>query len=194
MSRRIVLPGYLGRPLVLTIAAVAVAALGAAVTAAAATAGPGRTATTRLARSVATAPACRAAALRLQPAGTDTAVGSTAMTVAVINHSATTCRLAGHPALELIWPGGHAIRAAVRPGTGGIFGSTAGAVLLAPRAKASFFFVYRNFRPVTGRPCAATRELMVRLPDVPGDFTLAAPLAACGPVSVSALRPGAEKE
>jgi hypothetical protein len=195
MSKRVVLPRYIGRPLVITIAAVAVAAAGTAITAAAAAAArPDRTVTTGLARPVAAVSTCRAAALQLQAVGTDTAVGTTAMTVAVINRSAQACRLAGHPALRLILPGGHAAGTAVRPGTGAIFGSAAAAVRLAPRAKASFFFAYRDFRPATGRPCAATRALTVRLPGVPGDFSLTAPLAACGPVSVSALRPGAAKE
>lgn len=194
MSKRIVLPGHIGRSLVLTIAAAAVAATGAALTATAAMAGPGRVVTTGLVHPVAAASTCRAAALHLQAAGTDTAVGTTAMTIAVINRSARTCRLAGYPALRLIRPGGRAAGPAARPGTGGIFGRAAGAVQLAPRAKASFFFVYRDFQPATGRPCAATRELTVRLPGVPDGFSLAVPLAACGPVSVSALRPGAAKE
>jgi Protein of unknown function (DUF4232) len=194
MSKRVVLPRYIGRPLVITIAAVAAAATGAVLATTAAMARPAQIVTTGLAHPVATTSICRAAALHLQELGTDTAVGTTAMTVAVINRSARACQLAGYPALHLMDPGGHAVSTAARPGTGGIFGRAAGAVRLAPRAKASFFFVYRGFQPATGRPCTATRELMVRLPGVPGDFRLTAALAACGPVSVSALRPGAAKE
>ncbi len=191
MSKRVALPGYIGRPLVITIAAVA-AATGAVLATTAAVAGPARTITTGSARPAAAT--CRAAALHLQEVGTDTAVGTTAMTVAVISSSASACSLAGYPALRLADPGGHVTGTAVRPGTGGIFGGAAGAVRLSPRGRASFFLTYRNFRPATGRPCAATRELVVRLPGVPGSFSLAAPLAACGAVSVSALRPGAVKE
>lgn len=196
MRRRITVRTYLGRPLVTTAAALAVAAAGVAVTATAATATPGRTAAAAgSVQLAATAPTCPASALHLQAVGTDTAVGMTAMTIAVTNRSAATCSLAGYPTIRLVQANGHAIAAVVSPGTGPVFGSAAGqTAVLAPGGKASFFFVYRDFRPATGQPCAPSSEVAVQLPDVTGQFTVAAELAACGPISVSDLRSGAAKE
>src|ERR1700722_7042478 len=72
-------------------------------------------------------PACRAAALSLRLLGTDTGVGSTAMTIAITNSSDATCDLSGYPSVRLLSRHGTALPVAVRPGRGALFGDlTAG--------------------------------------------------------------------
>ena len=56
-------------------------------------------------RTAATHHGCRAAALRLRLAGTDTGAGSTVLTVMITNHSVAACSLQGYPALRLARPG-----------------------------------------------------------------------------------------
>ncbi|HEY2442684.1 MAG TPA: DUF4232 domain-containing protein [Streptosporangiaceae bacterium] len=141
------------------------------------------------------APACPARALSLRLAGTDTAVGSTALTVALANRSAAACSLQGYPALSLARANGAPVPAALSHGSGGWFAGLAAApVRLAPGGQASFFITYRNFSPQTGRPGPAVSTMRIGLPGVPGMFTVAARFAPYGPISVSPVRAGAEKE
>jgi hypothetical protein len=146
-------------------------------------------------RTAATHHDCRAAALRLRLAGTDTGAGSTALTVMVTNHSAAACSLQGYPGLRLARPDGSAAPARIGPGRGPLFaGMSAAAVRLRPGGRASFFLVYRDFNGRTGRPGAAISALKVRLRGVPGRFTVRARLAPFGPLWLSPLRPGARRE
>lgn len=138
---------------------------------------------------------CRAAALRLRLAGTDTGAGSTALTVMITNRSAAACSLQGYPGLRLARPGGSAAPARIGPGRGPLFaGMSPGEVRLRPGGRASFFLLYRDFNPRTGRPGAAISALRVRLRGVPGRFTVRARLAPFGPLWLSPLRPGARRE
>jgi hypothetical protein len=149
-----------------------------------------------LARTAAPAArACPPRALSLRLAGTDTAVGSTALTVALANRSAAACSLQGYPALSLARGNGAPVPAALSHGSGGWFaGLRAAPVRLAPGGQASFFITYRNFSPQTGRPGPAVSTMRIGLPGVPGTFTVAARFAPYGPISVSPVRAGAEKE
>lgn len=139
--------------------------------------------------------ACRAAALGLRSAGTDTGAGSTVLTIVITNHSAAACSLQGYPALRLARPDGSAAPARIGPGRGPLFaGMSPGQVRLGPGGRASFFLVYRDFNPRTGRPGAAIGALRVRLPGVAGLFTVRARFAPFGPLSVSPVRAGARRE
>ncbi len=179
-----------GRLVALT-AGIAAAACAAAAVSAAAFA---RTAPHRAPAATAGA-ACRAGALSLRLAGTDTGAGSTALTVAVTNRSAAACSLGGYPALALARADGSIVAARVSHGTGPVFaGLSAADVRLAPRGQASFFLVYRDFNPATGRPGAADSALWVGLPGAGGRFRLAARLAPYGPIAVSPIRAGAAGE
>jgi hypothetical protein len=138
---------------------------------------------------------CRAAALRLRLAGTDTGAGSTALTVMITNRSVAACSLQGYPALRLIRPDGSVAPARIAPGSGPLFaGMSPAQVRLRPAGQASFFLVYRDFNGRTGRPGAAIGALRVRLLDVPGRFTVSARLAPFGALSVSPVRSGARRE
>jgi hypothetical protein len=154
-----------------------------------------RTGGSHAARAAATHHACRAAALRLRLAGTDTGAGSTVLTVMVTNRSAAACSLQGYPALRLARPDGSAAPARIGPGRGELFaGMSPAEVRLRPGGRASFFLVYRDFNPGTGRPGAAISALRVRLPGVAGRFTVRARFAPFGPLSVSPIRAGARRE
>lgn len=136
--------------------------------------------------------ACRASGLRLHVAGTDTGAGTTAVTVAVTNTSAAPCGLTGYPVLSLTAPDGHVLPVTVRRGTGPVFRRVKSApVVLAPRGRASFLLLYRNFGAAGGRPCAAGRRLRAGLPGGSGQLSVAARLAPCGTVWTSPLRAGA---
>ena len=149
----------------------------------------------RAARTAATHHGCRAAALRLRLAGTDTGAGSTVLTVMITNRSAAACSLQGYPALRLARPGGSVAPARIAPGRGPLFaGMSPGEVRLRPGGRASFFLVYRDFNGRTGRPGATVSALKVRLRGVPGRFTVRARLAPFGPLSLSPVRPGARRE
>jgi Protein of unknown function (DUF4232) len=180
-----------GRLVALTAGIATAASVAAAVSATALA----RTAAPHSARTATAGHACRAGALRLRLAGTDTGVGSTALTVAVTNRSAAACSLHGYPALRLARVNGTVVAARIRRGRGPMFtGMSTGAVRLPPRGEASFFLVYRDFNPMTGRPGAAVSALKVGLAGVAGRFTVAARLAPYGPISVSPIRAGARKE
>jgi Protein of unknown function (DUF4232) len=141
------------------------------------------------------APACRAGALRLSLVGTDTGVGTTALTVAVTNHSTSACTLVGYPSLGLVGSGGAPLPASFSHGSGGWFAGTAiQPVRLAPASQASFFITYRDFNPVTGHLGPTVSALRASLPGVTGQFTVPARFAPYGPVSVSPIRAGARKE
>ena len=140
-------------------------------------------------------PGCRAAALKLRLAGTDTGAGSTALTVMITNRSAAACSLEGYPGLRLARPDGSAAPARIAPGRGPLFaGMSPARVRLRPGGQASFLLVYRDFNPRTGRPGSAISALKVRLLGVPGRFTVRARLAPFGPLSLSPVRPGARRE
>ena len=154
-----------------------------------------RTAAPDAARPAVAGPACRAGALSLRLAGTDTGAGSTALTVAIINRSAAACSLHGYPALRLARADGSLVAARIGQGQGPLFAGLApAAVRMRPGGRASFFLVYRDFNPRTGRPGPAVSLLRVRLPGVAGSFTVAARFAPYGPVSVSPVRAGARPE
>lgn len=151
--------------------------------------------TTAPATAQAAAPACRGPDLGLRLVGTDTGVGTTALTIAIANHSPTACALSGYPSLSLTRQDGAPVAASFSHGSGGWFaGLTAKPVRLAPAGQASFFITYRDFNPATGRPGAAVSALRVGLPRVAGQFTVPAQFAPYGPVSVSPIRAGARKE
>ena len=154
-----------------------------------------RTGESRAAAPPGTHHACRARALRLRLAGTDTGAGSTGMTVIVTNRSAAACSLQGYPALRLARPDGSAAPARIGPGRGALFaGMSPAQIRLRPAGQASFFLVYRDFNPRTGRPGAPVAALRVGLRGVPGQFTVRARFAPFGPLSVSPVRPGASRE
>ena len=140
-------------------------------------------------------PVCRTPALGLRLVGTDTAVGSTALTVAVINHAATACSLTGYPALGLVRGDGAVMPASFVQGAGGWFGGlSARPVRLAPHGQASFFITYRDFDPATGRVGPAASALRVSLPGVSGRLTVTVRFSPYGPISVSPVRAGAREE
>jgi hypothetical protein len=142
-----------------------------------------------------TAAACQARNLALHLVGTDTGVGSTALTVSIANHSAAACALAGYPSLSLARSDGATVRASFGHGSGGWFaGQKASPVRLAPAGQASFYITYRDFNPATGHLGPAVSALRVALPGVAGQFTVPAGFAPYGPVSVSPIRAGARKE
>jgi Protein of unknown function (DUF4232) len=139
--------------------------------------------------------ACQASHLSLRLVGTDTGVGTTALTVAIANHSAKACTLTGYPSLSLIRANGAPVASPFSHGSGGWFaGQKAGSVPVAPAGQASFFITYRDFSPVTGHPGPAVSALRVRLPGVAGQFTVPVRFAPYGPISVSPIRAGARKE
>jgi hypothetical protein len=140
-------------------------------------------------------PTCRAQALAVRLVGTDTAVGSTALTVAVANHAATACSLTGYPVLGLLRGNGTAMPATFVPGAGGWFaGVSSRPVRLAPRGQASFFITYRDFDGLTGRVGPAASALRVALPGVSGHFTVSKIFFPYGEISVSPVRAGAREE
>jgi Protein of unknown function (DUF4232) len=146
-------------------------------------------------RAAAAGASCQARGLSLRLAGTDTAVGTTALTVAIANHAATSCVLGGYPSMGLLRAGGAAQAARVSPGRGTLFtGVPDRPVRLAPGGQASFFITYRDFSPATGHPGPAVAVLRVSLPGVPGRFTVPARFAPYGGVSVSPIRAGVRKE
>jgi len=154
-----------------------------------------RTGGSHAARTAATHHACRAATLRLRSAGTDTGAGTTVLTIMITNRSAAACSLQGYPGLRLARPDGSAAPARIGPGRGALFaGMSPREVRLRPGAQASFFLVYRDFNPRTGRPGAPIAALRVRLLGVPGQFTVPARFAPFGPLSVSPVRAGAGRE
>jgi hypothetical protein len=139
--------------------------------------------------------ACQARHLALHLAGTDTGVGTTALTVSIANHSAAACALAGYPSLSLARSGGATVKASFGHGSGGWFaGQKAGLVRLAPAGQASFYLTYRDFNPVNGHLGPAVSALRVALPGVAGQFTVPARFAPYGPISVSPIRAGAREE
>ena len=172
-------------------AGVAVVASVAAAVSAAAFA---RTAPARPAQTAAAA-ACPASDLQLSLAGTDTGVGTTALTVAITNHAAAACALGGYPALSLLRADGAPQAARVSHGRGTLFtGALDRPVRLAAGGQASFFITYRDFNPVTGHTGPTVTALRVGLPGVPGRFTVPARFAPYGGISVSPIRAGARKE
>jgi hypothetical protein len=159
------------------------------------TTGPAGAAGTAQVTAVAAGPACRAGALSLRLVGTDTGVGTTALTVAIANHAAAACALAGYPSLSLARANGAPVAASFGHGSGGWFaGEKVGSVRLAPSGQASFFITYRDFSPATGQLGPAVGALRVTLPGVAGRFTVPAQFAPYGPISVSPIRAGARKE
>lgn len=176
-----------GRLATLAVGIAATASVAAAVSAAAfaRTTGPAQAA----------GPACQASHLSLRLVGTDTGVGTTALTVAIANHAARACVLTGYPSLSLIRANGAPVPSPFGHGSGGWFaGQTVRPVRVAPAGQASFFITYRDFNPVTGHPGPAVSALRVRLPGVAGQFTVPARFAPYGPISVSPIRAGARQE
>jgi hypothetical protein len=140
------------------------------------------------------AASCPAGSLRLRVVGFDTAVGTTAVTVAIGTDSAS-CSLQGYPTLTALDAQGRVAPVAVGRGTGPVFAQTATRpVPVSPGQEASFFLVYRTLVPSTGAPCPPLGGLRVSLPGVTGQLALAVPLSPCGAVSVSAIRAGANQE
>ena len=140
-----------GRFMAIAAGAIAVASAAGAVSATALA----LTAGSHAARTAAARHPCRASALRLRLAGTDTGAGSTALTVTITNRSAVACSLRGYPALRLARPDGSAAPARIAAGRGPLFaGMSPAQVRLRPAGQASFFLVYRDFNPRTGRPGA----------------------------------------
>lgn len=139
--------------------------------------------------------ACQARDLHLRLAGTDTGVGTTALTVAIADHAGAACVIGGYPALSLLGGGGVPQVARVSHGRGALFaGVLDRPVRLAPGGQASFFITYRDFNPVTGHAGPAAAALRVALPGVPGRFTVPARFAPYGVISVSPIRAGARRE
>jgi hypothetical protein len=154
-----------------------------------------RTAPARPAQLAAAGPACQASELSLRLAGTDTGVGTTALTVAIANRAGTACTLGGYPALSLLRADGAPLPAPVSHGRGPLFsGVLDRAVRLSPGGQASFFITSRDFTPVTGRPGPAVTALRVGLPGLPGGFTVPARFGPYGGIAVSPIRAGARKE
>jgi hypothetical protein len=138
---------------------------------------------------------CQARDLSLRLVGTDTGVGTTALTVAIANHSAAACALAGYPSLSLAKSNGTPVAASFDRGSGGWFaGQRVTSVRLAPSGQASFFITYRDFNPVNGHLGSAAGALRIALPGVSGRFTVPAQFAPYGTISVSPIRAGARKE
>lgn len=180
-----------GRLVAVAAVIIALASVAGAVSAAALAPAGGSHAT----RTAAAHDGCRAAALKLRLAGTDTGTGSTALTVMITNRSAAACSLQGYPALRLARPDGSVAPARIAPGRGPLFaGMSPALVRLRPGERASFFLVYRDFNGRTGRPGTAISALEVRLRGVPGRFTVRARFAPYGPLSLSPVRPGAHRE
>ncbi len=134
----------------------------------------------------------RARALRLWLAGTDTGAGSTAS----LRPSSSPTTLGGR-VLAAGLPGAAAgparriggPRPGIGPGRGALFaGMSPAQMRLRPGGQASFFLVYRDFNPRTGRPGAPVGALRVGLSGVPGQFTVRARFAPFGPLSVSPVR------
>ena len=180
-----------GRFMAIAAGAIAVASAAGAVSATALA----LTAGSHAARTAAARHPCRASALRLRLAGTDTGAGSTALTITITNRSAAACSLQGYPALRLARPDGSVAPARIAAGRGPLFaGMSPAQVRLRPAGQASFFLVYRDFNGRTGRSGPAISALRVRLLDVPGRFTVPARFAPFGALSVSPVRPGARRE
>jgi hypothetical protein len=173
-----------------------VAALAAGVAAAASVAAAvSATAFARTTPAPAAGPACQARALTLRLAGTDTGVGTTALTVAITSHATKACVVGGYPSLGLLRADGAPQPAMFSHGRGTWFaGLPDRAVRLAPGGQASFFITYRDFNPATGHAGPAVTALRAALPGVPGRFTVPARFAPYGGISVSPIRAGARKE
>jgi Protein of unknown function (DUF4232) len=174
-----------------------VAALAAGVAAAASVAAA--VSATAFARTTPSRPAasaaCPARDLALRLVGTDTGVGTTALTVAISSHASQACVVGGYPSLSLLRADGAPQPAAFSRGRGTWFaGLRDQAVRLAPGGQASFFITYRDFNPATGHPGPAVTALRAGLPGVPGRFTVPARFAPYGGISVSPIRAGARKE
>jgi hypothetical protein len=133
---------------------------------------------------------CTASSLHLSVVGTDTAVGTTVMTVAVTSASAGGCTLQGYPTLAVLDSQGKSATVTAGRGAGPMFAAAATPVTLSSGSGVSFYLAYRTFVPSTGETCPAQSGLRVTLPGLSGGFTVNAPLAPCGSVAVSALRPG----
>jgi uncharacterized protein DUF4232 len=173
-----------------------VAALAAGVAAAASVAAAvSATAFARTTPAPAAGPACQARALTLRLAGSDTGVGTTALTVAITSHATKACVVGGYPSLGLFRADGAPQPAVFSHGRGTWFaGLPDRAVRLAPGGQASFFITYRDFNPATGHAGPAVTVLRAALPGVPGRFTVPARFAPYGGISVSPIRAGARKE
>jgi hypothetical protein len=149
----------------------------------------------RPAQAAAAGPACQARDLALRLVGTDTGVGTTALTVAITSHAGKACVVGGYPSLSLLRADGVTQPAAFSHGRGTWFAGLAGhAVRLAPGGQASFFITYRDFDPATGHTGPAVTAMAAGLPGVPGRFTVPARFAPYGGISVSPIRAGARKE
>lgn len=169
-------------------------AVAASVAAAVSATASARTAPARPAQAAA-GPACQAGELSLRFAGTDTGVGTTALTVAIANRAGTACVLSGYPALSLLRADGAPLPARLSHGRGPLFTGVPNRVVrLGPGGQASFFIAYRDFNPVTGRSGPAATALRVGLPGLPGRFTVPARFGSYGGISVSPIRAGARKE
>jgi len=180
-----------GRAAALASGIAAAASVAAAVSATASA----RAAPARPAQAVAAGPACQAGELSLRFAGTDTGVGTTALTVVIANRAGPACVLGGYPALGLLRAGGAPLPARVSRGRGPLFSGVRDRVVrLGPGGQASFFIAYRDFNPVTGQAGPAVTALRVGLPGLPGRFTVPARFGSYGGISVSPIRAGARKE
>lgn len=174
--------------------AVGVAVAGSAAAAVSATAFA-RTAARTAAAGPAAGAVCRARDLALRLVGTDTGVGTTALTVAITSHASRVCAVGGYPSLNLVRANGAAQPAVFSRGRGMWFaGLRDRSVRLAPGAQASFFITYRDFNPATGHTGPAVTALRAGLPGVSGRFTVPARFAPYGGISVSPIRAGARKE
>jgi len=139
--------------------------------------------------------ACQASHLGLRLVGTDTGVGTTALTVSIANHGPAACALTGYPSLSLARSNGAPVAASFSHGSGGWFaGQKVTSVRLARSGRASFFITYRDFNPTTGHLGPSVSALRVTLPGVAGQFTVPAQFAPYGPISVSPIRAGARQE
>jgi hypothetical protein len=139
-------------------------------------------------------PSCTASALRLSVVGTDTAVGTTVLTVAVTSDSTDACTLQGYPTLGVLEQDGRPSAVTVGHGAGPMFAGAATPVTVSSAGGASFYLAYRTIAAATGEACPARGGLRVALPGLPGESTVDTPLAPCGAVTVSALRPGTDRE
>jgi hypothetical protein len=127
--------------------------------------------------------------------GTDTGVGTTALTVAIASHATKACVVGGYPSLSLLRADGAPQPAAFSHGRGSWFaGLAARTVRLAPGGPASVLITNRDFNPATGHTGPAVTALRAGLPGVPGGFTVPARFAPYGGISVSPIRAGARQE